>query len=209
MALSTNGRYLATTTSSGDINIYDTTTVSADSTTPTPKTATFATKGSFGLSIDLSPDGQLTASGHANGNIHIFNNTTQRLTHSLPSLLKPVRCVKFSPTSRYLAAAGDSRVIALYDTQTGEQVANLTGHASWVMSLDWSWTGEWLLSGSYDGKAKVWSVERRECVATQTEGEGCLWGVKWLWKSPQARNEGFVTGGASKTLAFYREASGT
>lgn len=46
-----------------------------------------------------------------------------------------------------LAAAGDAMVIALYDVSSGEQVANLVGHNSWVMTLDFSSSGEWLLSG--------------------------------------------------------------
>lgn len=37
--------------------------------------------------------------------------------------------------------------ISLYDVSSGEQVASLVGHNSWVMSLDFSFTGEWLLSG--------------------------------------------------------------
>lgn len=156
-----------------------------------------------------SSDGNLTASGHHSGSIYLFNNSTSRLAHSLSGLVKPVRSVKFSPTGKYLAAAGDARIIALYDTGSGEQVANLTGHQSWVMSVDWNWSGEYLLSGAYDGKVKVWSIERRECVATQTESEKCLWAVKWLPKTSAMRNETFVTAGAGKTLAFYREASGT
>jgi len=59
-----------------------------------------------------------------------------------------VRAVTFSPGGKLLAAAGDSKVIALYDVFSGEQVANLTGHGAWVFSLDWSDTGEFLLSGS-------------------------------------------------------------
>ena len=62
-------------------------------------------------------------------------------------LVAPVRAVSFSPGGKLLAAAGDSKVIVLYETSSGEQVANLTGHAAWVMSLDWSHTGEFLLSG--------------------------------------------------------------
>lgn len=62
-------------------------------------------------------------------------------------LVKPVRAVAFSPGGKLLAAAGDSKVIVLYDTASGEQVANLTGHSAWIMSLDWSNTGEYLLSG--------------------------------------------------------------
>jgi len=94
-----------------------------------------------------SPNGEMTASGHQNGSVYIFNNTTRKLAHSLSGLVKPVRAVAFSPANKYLAAAGDASVIAIYDTTSGEQVANLTGHASWIMSLSWNWSGEYLLSG--------------------------------------------------------------
>jgi WD40 repeat protein len=89
----------------------------------------------------------MSASGHQNGSIYIFNNTTRKMAHSLSGLVKPVRAVAFSPANKYLAAAGDAQIIAIYDTTSGEQVANLTGHASWIMSLSWNWSGEYLLSG--------------------------------------------------------------
>lgn len=63
------------------------------------------------------------------------------------ALVKPVRAVAFSPAGKLLAAAGDSKVIALYDVPSGEQVANLIGHGAWIFCLDWSDTGEYLLSG--------------------------------------------------------------
>jgi len=58
-----------------------------------------------------------------------------------------VRSVAFSPACKFLAAAGDAKIIALYDVKNGEQVANLGGSGSWVMSLDFNSTGEYLLSG--------------------------------------------------------------
>ena len=58
-----------------------------------------------------------------------------------------MRAVAFSPRGTLLAAAGDSKVIALYDVSSGDQVATLTGHGAWVLSLDWSNTGRYLLSG--------------------------------------------------------------
>lgn len=64
-----------------------------------------------------------------------------------PGLVKPVRTVAFSPAGKLLAAAGDSKVIVLFDTSSGEQVASLTGHSAWILSLAWSTTGEYLLSG--------------------------------------------------------------
>ena len=112
----------------------------------------------------------------------------------------------FSPAGIRLAAAGDSKVVALYDVQHGEQVANLTGHAAWIFSVDWSDTGEYLLSGSFDGKAKVWSIDQRTCVATHSETEKALWCAKWLPKT--GRSEGFATAGANRSISFYREATG-
>lgn len=217
LALSENGQYLAITTHSGSINVFDTISFSpSEPSAPPQQIAAYETKNSFAYAVDISPNGNLTASGHQNGQIFLFNNGLQKLSASLAGLVKPVRCVRFSPASTLLAAAGDSRVIALYATSSGEQIANLTGHGSWIMSLDWNWSGEYLLSGSWDGRAKVWSVERRMCVATQTEGDGsaggaggALWSVKWLPKSANQRNETFVVAGAGRSLRFYREASGT
>jgi len=103
------------------------------------------------------------------------------------------------------------------------------------MALDWSDTGEYLLSGyvifprtirlervdtyavffwlmlkgrarAFDGKAKVWSVEQRVCVATHTETDKTLWAVRWLPKT--GRSEYFVTAGAGRNVAVYREATG-
>ena len=62
-------------------------------------------------------------------------------------LINPVRAVSFSPGVKLLAAAGDAKTIALYEVESGERVAILTGHVSWIFTLDWNDSGEYLLSG--------------------------------------------------------------
>jgi len=57
-----------------------------------------------------------------------------------------VRSLSFSPGSHYLAATGDSKVISVYDVQHGEQIANLAGHSSGILSVDWNRTGQLLLT---------------------------------------------------------------
>ncbi|KAG9245475.1 WD repeat domain-containing protein [Calycina marina] len=201
IALSEDGQYLASTTYDGRVNVWDLPAAEGGK-----KIREFETKGSFGLSIALSRDGRFTASGHENGGVYVFNNDTGRMLYSLPSLIKPVRTISFSPAGTRLAAAGDARVIGIYDVQHGEQVALLTGHSAWIFSVDWSDTGEYLLSGSFDGKAKVWSIDTRTCVATHSETDKTLWCVKWLPKT--GRSEAFATAGANRSISFYREATG-
>ncbi|KAL2872217.1 SKI complex subunit WD repeat protein SKI8 [Aspergillus lucknowensis] len=199
VVLSADGQYLAGTTQDGHIKVWD-----LDGNIE--EIRDHETKGSFGTCIDLSPDGRLIASGHESGSVYIFSTETGRMPFSVSGLVKPVRTVTFSPGGKFLAAAGDSKVIVLYDTSSGEQVASLTGHSAWILSLSWSSTGEYLLSGSFDGKVKVWSIDTRSCVATHSESEKAIWSVKWLPKI--GKSEGFATAGASRSISFYREATG-
>ncbi|EMR67011.1 putative meiotic recombination protein rec14 protein [Eutypa lata UCREL1] len=205
LALSEEGQFLAATTQDGRVNVWDL--FAAELGTKIQEYETPSSNASsFGSCVDLSLDGKWTASGHQDGSVYVFNNQSGRLQHSLPGHGKPVRSVAFSPLASRLAAAGDAGVIAIYDTEHGEHVHNFTGHAAWVMSLDWNDTGEYLLSGAFDGKVKVWSIERAACVATHQETEKALWAVKWLPKT--GRNEMFCIAGANRSLTFYREATG-
>lgn len=233
VALNENGQFLATTTRDGRVIVWDVVDRGSPKIIREYETST-GSSGSFGMCVDLSGNGKFTASGHQNGTVYIFNNDSGRLVHALTGtsaltdahgpllyfptkvvypdtntvlgLTKAIRTVSFSPGSTRLAAAGDAAVIALYDMQHGEHVANLTGHSAWVTSVDWNDSGEFLLSGSMDGKAKVWSIERKVCVATHSETDKPVWAVKWLPKT--GRNEFFCTAGANRSLSFYREATG-
>ncbi|CCU78349.1 unnamed protein product [Blumeria hordei] len=199
IALSEDGLTLASTSYDGRINVWDLT-------NGHKKIREYETKGSFGLCIDMSRDGKLIASGHENGAIYLFSIETGRMLHSLPGLVKPVRAVAFNPAATFLAASGDARIIALYDVNFGEQFASLTGHSTWVFSLDWNEKGENILSSSFDGKVKVWSVNLRMCVATHGEADKTLWCAKWL--PFVEKNERFVTAGSSRSITIYREATG-
>lgn len=81
VALSENGRYLAGTTYDGRINVWDV----GDPGTPKVQEYETGSAGasSFGMCVDLSADGKLTASGHQNGAVYVFNNDTGRMLYSL------------------------------------------------------------------------------------------------------------------------------
>ncbi|CAG8033302.1 unnamed protein product [Penicillium salamii] len=199
IALSEDGQYLAGVNQEGRIKVWD---LAADAT----QIRDHETKGSYGTCIDLSADGRFIATGHADGSVYIFTTETGRMPFSLAGLVKNVRTVAFSPAGKILAAAGDTRVIVLYDTASGEQIASFTGHTAWIMSLSWSSTGEYLLSSGFDGKIKVWSMQTKTCVATLSETDKAVWSVKWLPKT--GKTEAFATVGENCSIAFYCEATG-
>ncbi|KAK4120913.1 putative antiviral protein [Parathielavia appendiculata] len=214
IALSADEGYLAYTTSDGRIHVWD---LAAREIIQTYETGARGT-GSFAMAMDLSRDGRLTASGHESGAVYVFNNDAGRMVYSLSGLAKPVRAVAFSPGCKRLAAAGNAGVIAIYDMEHGEHVGNLTAPSSrpaWITSLDWNDTGDYLLSGSLDGKVKVWDVARGVCVATHSETDTALWSVRWLPKTERAlgpgmgKSEMFCAAGASRSITFYREATGS
>ncbi|KAL1840535.1 hypothetical protein VTJ49DRAFT_356 [Mycothermus thermophilus] len=174
VALSADENYLACTTSDGRIHVWD---IAARERIQTYETGARG-GGSFAMAVDLSRDGRLTASGHENGAVYVFNNDAGRMVYSLSGLAKPVRTVSFSPGCKRLAAAGNAGVIAIYDMEHGEHVGNLVApatRAAWITSLDWNDSGEYLLTGSLDGKVKVWDVARGVCVATHSETDSAIW----------------------------------
>ncbi|HYN19981.1 MAG TPA: WD40 repeat domain-containing protein, partial [Thermoanaerobaculia bacterium] len=71
----------------------------------------------------------------------------------------PVRAVRFSSDGKWLAAARGDGTIELWETaRLKDPPLVLSGHKSWVWSLDFSPDGEWLASGSEDRTVRFWPV---------------------------------------------------
>lgn len=79
VALDSREKYLACTAHDGRIHVWDLETREVVQTYETGGGGA----GSFGLCVDLSPDGKLTASGHHNGSVYVFNNDVGHLKYSL------------------------------------------------------------------------------------------------------------------------------
>ncbi|MEQ8462508.1 WD40 domain-containing protein [Coleofasciculus sp. E1-EBD-02] len=85
-----------------------------------------------------------------------------------------VSSVSFSPDGKTLASGSDDNTIKLWNLETGEEIATLTGHDSWVNSVSFSPDGKILASGSYDNTIKLWNLETGKAITTLTEHDSSV-----------------------------------
>jgi WD40 repeat protein len=72
-----------------------------------------------------------------------------------------LRACTWSPDGKYLAVAGDHRLVEIYDTVTWEKDSTLEGHVGSILSLDWSPDGTKLASG--EGTDQILPHNQAEC----------------------------------------------
>ncbi len=103
-----------------------------------------------------------------------------------------------SPDGRLLALGRSDGVVTLWDVDTGENIRQLTGHASIVLGMSFSRDGAHLATSAFDKLAKVWDVATGNELAT-FYGNGS--NVFSAMLSPDGRH--LATVGADGTLRLY------
>ncbi|KAH7344740.1 WD40 repeat-like protein [Rhizoctonia solani] len=82
-----------------------------------------------------------------------------------------VQDVQFSPSGDVFASVGSDMKGFLYNGETGETLAELTGaHKGSIMACAWSPDSTNLLTSSMDRTVKLWDVETRQVVTTWNLG---------------------------------------
>jgi len=179
IALSPDGKFIASGSHGGNVNIWGTESGN--------KEQTLATTGKFIMSVAVSPDGQLVACGASDGVVQVFDVANARRLHTLEGHAMAVRSLSFSPDSSMLLTSSDDTHINLYDVRPGSAsasskanlIASFSGHASWVLAVACSPTAKYVATGSSDRKVKIWDLSTRQCVHTFSEHSDQVWGIAW------------------------------
>ncbi|XP_066956019.1 protein HIRA isoform X4 [Macrobrachium rosenbergii] len=164
------------------------------------------------FSVDLHPDGSRFATGgqgqDSSGRVVIWNlkpvvyekfeedEKVPRLLCQLDQHLGCVNCVRWSHAGRYLASAGDDKVIIIWqqsrlgggavfgsnvvNVESWRSVTTLRGHNGDILDVAWSPGDVWLASASVDNNVIIWNTAKwPEQVRVLRGHTGLVKGVTW------------------------------
>uniref|UniRef100_A0A0C9S4R3 TSA: Wollemia nobilis Ref_Wollemi_Transcript_22636_1472 transcribed RNA sequence n=1 Tax=Wollemia nobilis TaxID=56998 RepID=A0A0C9S4R3_9CONI len=134
--------------------------------------------GKFVLAVAWSPDGKRLACSTMDGTIAVFDVPRAKFLYNLEGHYMPVRSLVFSPTnSRVLFSASDDTHIHMYDVENKSLICAMSGHSSWVLSIDANPDSTAIASGSSDRTVRLWDLSMRASVQTMTNHTDQVWGV--------------------------------
>jgi dynein assembly factor with WDR repeat domains 1 len=58
--------------------------------------------------------------------------------------------------------------------ETGEELFHLAGHSGEIVSMNFNSDGDKIITGSFDGTARIWDVATGECIHTLLGHQGEL-----------------------------------
>lgn len=146
-----------------------------------PKPSDKTSSKKFVLSVAWSPDGRRIACGSMDGTITVFDVARAKFLHHLEGHYMPVRSLVYSPAEpRLLFSASDDTHVHMYDAEGKTLIGAMSGHASWVLSVDVSPDGAAIATGSSDRTVRLWDLSMRAAVQTMSNHTDQVWGVTFL-----------------------------
>ncbi len=127
--------------------------------------------------LDFSRDGQQLATGSEDITVGLWNVAQGQLLHHLRGREEDgwhenstvrhqraeVKIIAINPDGTRLAAAGEAQAGRLWNTQNGQEIAQLP-HGSGLYDVVFSHDGRYLLSTAYNGSVKLWDGHTGQAV---------------------------------------------
>ncbi|MFC1522704.1 hypothetical protein ACFL6Y_09870, partial [Elusimicrobiota bacterium] len=147
--------------------------------------------------VCFSPDGKMLVSIGLGGEIRVWNLETKEVI-VLPNFTnRPIHYASFSPDSKKIAIAGDSKV---YVWKIGEEnVQVLQGHklklGDWIHSVFFDSTGKSIISASTNGSLRIWDLENKEALIYKDKK-----GIYFASLSPDKKQVVFASGNSKASI---------
>ena len=164
----------------------------------------------WGSRIAFSPDGSLLA---AVGNMGTGEGSSVKLIdtvrHQLIRTLENdgadrqvFKCIRFSQDGRWLAVAGESATVYVWDVVTGEAFPQLSGQSGHVLAIAFLPNSHRIVSGEIGGQLRVWDFRTGE-LSFEMKAHNDR--ITLLATSNDGRQ--LITGSYDNTIRFWRAAN--
>ncbi|MEO8392541.1 MAG: hypothetical protein ABI700_06080, partial [Chloroflexota bacterium] len=123
----------------------------------------------------------------------------------IPTDEQAARAVAFSPDGHFLAIAGRSTTITIWNLEKNQPVGTpLVGHSDWINSLAFKADGSLLASASSDGTVRLWNTQTGAAVGQPLgDGQDAVWAVAF---SPDGT---LASAGADAIIRLWDVKTGT
>ncbi|BAY23480.1 WD-40 repeat-containing protein [Calothrix sp. NIES-2100] len=161
------------------------------------------------VSVAISPEGKILASGSRDRTIKLWNLTTGELLTTLTGHSSPVLSVDFSPDGQTLASASDREFqdgnIKLWDVRTGRvrQTLGSSLVALRTSCVAFSPDGQTLATAHFDAAIRLWHISNGKEIRT-LRGHG--WDVNYVTFSRDGRF--LVSGGVDGAIIIWNWRNG-
>ncbi|AFZ27544.1 WD40 repeat-containing protein [Cylindrospermum stagnale PCC 7417] len=192
VAVSADGKTLASSSADGTIKLWDIT---------TGKLIKTLNHRYQVYGVAWNRDSKTLASVSGN-EIIIWNVTTGKRLKTLTGS-DGFWSVTWSPNGKKLASGSWDKTIRLWDANTGKIIKTLTGHTSEVYNVVWSPDSKTLASGSGDSTIKLWNGTTGKFITTLNGHRGTVYGLAW---SPDSKT--LASASTDRTIKLWNITTG-
>jgi WD40 repeat protein len=201
LAVSPDGRTLATVSGRGEVAVWDL--PGGDKRLALPHGQDVPSAVAF------APDGTL-AVNHGR-DVRLWDLSAEggpRLLRTLTGHSRPIRCLAFAPRGRLLAGGGEDRRVMLWDLEHNRETA-LRSHTDTVQTLAFAPDARTLASGGADGLVKLWHVRTGHELLTLSGHSGPVRSVAFSPDGKTLASGGVTTGEVGEAYLWQASAGGS
>ncbi len=125
------------------------------------------------------------------------------LAHTFKGHNDWVLTLAFSPNSRWLATAGQDRIIQVWDTRSGRLAGTLRGQNAVIHAIAFSPDGKQIASAGLDGTVRLWDFASSRQIGGMRGPGGPLYGLAFSQDGKY-----LAAGGRDRTVYVWSVASG-